>query len=74
MTDTRHSQVEVGGRSIHVVEAGDEDATPVLFLHGWPESWRCWERVMDLAQRDVRAIAIDMPGTGESVGAAASGA
>jgi pimeloyl-ACP methyl ester carboxylesterase len=36
----RHPQVTVGGSSLHVVEIGDPEAAPFLFLHGWPESWR----------------------------------
>jgi len=64
----RHSQVAVAGSSLHVVELGDLEAVPFLFLHGWPESWRSWSQVMRLASRQVRAIAIDLPGIGESTG------
>jgi pimeloyl-ACP methyl ester carboxylesterase len=64
----RHSQVAVAGSSLHVVELGDPEAVPFLFLHGWPESWRSWSQVMRLASRQVRAIAIDLPGIGESTG------
>jgi pimeloyl-ACP methyl ester carboxylesterase len=64
----RHSQVAVAGSSLHVVELGDPEAVPFLFLHGWPESWRSWSQVMRLASRRVRAIAIDLPGIGESTG------
>ena len=69
----RHSQVVVGGSSVHVVEAGDQGAAPFLFLHGWPESWRSWRSVMRLASQGVRAIAIDLPGIGQSTGAATDG-
>jgi len=64
----RHSQVAVTGSSLHVVELGDPEAVPFLFLHGWPESWESWSQVMRLASRQVRAIAIDLPGIGESTG------
>ena len=64
----RHSQVSVGGSSVHVIEAGDPGARPVVFLHGWPESWRSWQAVMELASRDVHAVAIDLPGVGGSSG------
>lgn len=67
--DFRHDQVRVGERSIHVVEAGDPDAAPVLFLHGWPESWPTWRQVMRRAAGSARAIAIDQPGIGGSTGA-----
>ena len=69
----RHSHVDVGRSSIHVVEAGDAQAPPVLFLHGWPQSWRAWEPVMRRAAGQVHAIAIDLPGIGESTGDAGGG-
>ncbi len=82
MTDTptagddglRHSTVTAGGSSLHVVEAGDAQADPVLFLHGWPQSWRAWQPVLHLASRRVHAIAIDLPGIGESTGGSTDGA
>ena len=64
----RHSRVAVGNSSLHVVEAGDPHAAPFLFLHGWPESWHSWRQIMALASGQVRAIAIDLPGVGESTG------
>jgi pimeloyl-ACP methyl ester carboxylesterase len=69
----RHSQVTATGSSLHVVEAGDPEAAPFLFLHGWPESWHSWRQVMVMASRQVRAIAIDLPGVGESKGAPTDG-
>jgi pimeloyl-ACP methyl ester carboxylesterase len=64
----RHSQVTVAGSSLRVVEAGDPEAAPFVFLHGWPESWHSWRQIMALASRQVRAIAIDLPGIGGSTG------
>ena len=69
----RHRQVTVGGADLHVVEAGDPGAAPFVFLHGWPESSRTWAPIMTLAAGSVRAIAIDLPGVGESAGAATDG-
>jgi pimeloyl-ACP methyl ester carboxylesterase len=69
----RHRQVAVADSLLHVVEAGDRDGVPFLFLHGWPESWRSWRQVMTLAARQARAVAIDLPGVGESSGAATDG-
>jgi pimeloyl-ACP methyl ester carboxylesterase len=64
----RHRQVTVAGSSLHVVEAGDPEAAPFLFLHGWPESWHSWRQIMTVASGQVRAIAMDLPGVGESTG------
>ena len=69
----RHSQVVARDSSVHVIEAGDPAAKPVVFLHGWPESWRSWQAVMELASRSVRAVAIDLPGVGGSSGAPTDG-
>lgn len=69
----RHRHVAVDDALLHVVEAGDPDGRPFVFLHGWPESWRSWQQVMALAGRQARAVAIDLPGVGESSGAATDG-
>jgi pimeloyl-ACP methyl ester carboxylesterase len=69
----RHSQQDLAGASIHVVEAGDRAAPSVMFLHGWPESWFSWRWVMELASDSVRAVAIDLPGILGSTGDATDG-
>ncbi|MEU5837158.1 alpha/beta hydrolase [Streptomyces diacarni] len=53
--------------SLHVVTAGPPSGRPFLFLHGWPESWRSWQDVMSAAAAEgARAIAVDLPGIGDS--------
>ena len=69
----RHSQVVVGDSSLHVVEVGDPAAPPILFLHGWPQSWRTWRDVMEIGAASARMIAIDLPGVGGSTGDATDG-
>ncbi|HXA61308.1 MAG TPA: alpha/beta hydrolase [Streptosporangiaceae bacterium] len=71
--ELRHTHLNVGDGTLHVVEAGDPHGRPYLFLHGWPESWRTWRDVMALAAPDARAIAIDLPGVGESTATAGGG-
>ncbi|GAA4587278.1 alpha/beta hydrolase [Planotetraspora phitsanulokensis] len=68
-----HRHLDAGDCTLHVVEAGDPHGRPYLFLHGWPESWRTWKEVMALAGRDSRAVAIDLPGVGESTTTADGG-
>ena len=53
----RHNQVAVGDSSLHGVEAGDPTGPPVLFLHGWPQSWQSWQGVMAAAGPSARTIA-----------------
>jgi hypothetical protein len=56
MTEFRHSQIMVRGSSLYVLEAGDADAVPFLFLHGWPESVDSWRAVMSrVAERVSRS-------------------
>jgi pimeloyl-ACP methyl ester carboxylesterase len=69
----RHRHVAVADALLHLVEAGDPDGMPSLFLHGWPESWQSWRQVMTVAARQARPVAIDLPGVGESSGAATDG-
>lgn len=66
MSTFRHDQLWVDGISLHVVEAGNPSARPIVFLHGWPQSWIEWQEVMALAAGEFHAVAIDLPGIGES--------
>ncbi len=51
--------------SIAYREVGDGD--PVLFFHGWPSSSLLWRNILPIvAGANRRAIAIDLPGFGDS--------
>ncbi|MFF4412389.1 alpha/beta fold hydrolase [Streptosporangium sp. NPDC001559] len=71
--EERHTHVPIAGSPLHVVETGDPLGRPVLFLHGWPESWRTWRGVMEAAGTDARLLAVDLPGIGDSTGPAPGG-
>src|ERR1700722_6290021 len=73
MSDFRHSDIQLGGFAVHVPELGDPAAQAILFLHGWPQSWAQWQQVMELAGEEFRAVAIDLPGVGQSAGTATDG-
>jgi pimeloyl-ACP methyl ester carboxylesterase len=73
MSNFRHQQVLVGNLSLHVAELGDPQARPVLFLHGWPQCWAEWRQVMQLAAAEFHALAIDLPGIGQSAPGATDG-
>jgi pimeloyl-ACP methyl ester carboxylesterase len=70
MSNFHFRQVAVGDMSLHVAELGDPQGRPVVFLHGWPQSWASWRQVMELAAPDCRSVAIDLPGVGQSSGGA----
>ncbi len=50
--------------TLHVVCAGAGD--PVLLLHGWPQSWHEWRKVMPLLAPHHRLVVPDLPGLGDS--------
>jgi pimeloyl-ACP methyl ester carboxylesterase len=63
----RHSWVPVNGFKMHVAEAGPDDGRPIVCLHGWPQAWWCWRKVMPpLADAGFRVIAADLRGHGWS--------
>ena len=56
-----------GGCQLHLVEAGNPNGQPILFIHGFSQSWLSWSRQLssELA-RDYRLVAMDMRGHGKS--------
>ena len=62
----RHKQIPIKNASIHVVECGPATGPAVLFLHGWPQDWSAFEKVLFQAGQTMRAVAIDLPGIGAS--------
>lgn len=61
--DLDRLRLEIGGLTFDALAAGPADGTPVLLLHGFPQSARCWRRVLpQLAAAGVRAVAPDQRG------------
>jgi non-heme chloroperoxidase len=56
-----------GGVRLHVAETGHPRGRPILFVHGFSQSWLTWRRQMfsDLAN-DYRLVALDLSGHGQS--------
>jgi pimeloyl-ACP methyl ester carboxylesterase len=50
---------------VHLATAGPPDAPPLLLLHGWPQHWWCWRRVVPLLT-DFRLLVPDLRGVGWS--------
>lgn len=50
------------GVTLKVAFCGPEDAEPIVFLHGFPESWRTWRREMEVLGREFRVIAPNQRG------------
>ena len=56
-----------GGCQLHLVETGNPEGRPILFIHGFSQCWMAWSRQLnsDLA-RNHRLIAMDLRGHGKS--------
>jgi pimeloyl-ACP methyl ester carboxylesterase len=71
VSGARHETVTIattdaGPIDLHVLEAGDPEAPPVLLLHGWPQHAWCWRHVIPLLAGEHRLIAPDLRGFGWS--------
>ena len=56
-----------GGARLHVVEAGNPDGQPILFIHGISQSWLAWRcQLRSELQDDFRLVAMDLRGHGMS--------
>jgi len=54
------------GIRVHYAEQGDARGVPIVFLHGWPDSWFTFSRVLPSLPSTWRAVAVDQRGFGVS--------
>jgi pimeloyl-ACP methyl ester carboxylesterase len=59
-----HHYVDANGVSLHVAEAGEGE--PVVMVHGWPQHWWEWRRLIPTLSRTYRVICPDLRGFGWS--------
>jgi pimeloyl-ACP methyl ester carboxylesterase len=62
----KHYYVKAGGVNWHYIESGNPDGEVILLVHGLPEGFYSWSKVIPLLNQDYRIIAIDMKGYGRS--------
>ena len=55
-----------GGPRLHYAEQGDPGEPVILFLHGWPDSWFSYSRILALLPGGFHALIPDQRGFGES--------
>lgn len=63
-----HHHVDVNDTTLHYVSAG-ATGTPILLVHGFPETWWAFHRVIPLLAATHRVFAVDLRGFGDSAAA-----
>ncbi len=63
--EVTHHTATLNGDELHYVTAGS-DGTPILLVHGFPESWWAFRKLIPLIASEHRVIAVDLPGFGDS--------
>ena len=59
-----HKRVRANGVELHVATAGE--GPPVVLLHGWPQHWYCWRRMIGPLAERYSVLAPDLRGWGWS--------
>jgi pimeloyl-ACP methyl ester carboxylesterase len=54
------------GVRVHVAHAGPPEAPPLVLLHGFPQHWWMWRRLIPVLAGDMRMLAMDLRGLGWS--------
>jgi pimeloyl-ACP methyl ester carboxylesterase len=60
-----HHTADLNGTRLHYVTAGD-DGSPILLVHGFPETWWAFHRLLPGLAASHRVIAVDLRGFGDS--------
>ncbi len=54
------------GLQLHYAEQGDDSGEAIVFLHGWPDSWFSFSRVVESLPGQHRSLLLDQRGFGDS--------
>jgi len=60
-----HHRVQVNGTELHYVAAGAA-GSPILLVHGFPETWWTFRKLIPLLAASHRVFAVDLRGFGDS--------
>ncbi|MFG1925028.1 alpha/beta fold hydrolase [Cryptosporangium sp. NPDC048952] len=63
--DVTHHLLDVNGTQLHYVAAGSS-GSPILLVHGWPETWWAFAKLIPLLAATHRVFAVDLRGFGDS--------
>lgn len=62
--EIEHRYIDAAGLRMHVALAGPADAEPLVLLHGWPQHWWAWRRLIGPLSARYRVICPDLRGFG----------
>jgi len=65
ISGARHETAAVNGTQLHYVSAGDQ-GVPVLLVHGFPETWWAFHKLIPPLAARHRIYAVDLRGFGDS--------
>src|SRR5450432_1970986 len=65
LTGISHHHAKVNGTQLHYVSAGTT-GSPVLLVHGFPETWWTFRKLLPLLAENHRVFAVDLRGFGDS--------
>jgi len=65
LTGVTHRHAKVNGTELHYVAAGT-GGSPVLLVHGFPETWWTFRKLIPLLAASHRVFAVDLRGFGDS--------
>lgn len=69
----QHVRVDIDGVGIHAIRAGTPGQTPLLLIHGWPDGFLRFERVLPLLADRFDIVIPSIPGFGFSDRSASPG-
>ena len=62
--EIEHHTLALSRVNLHVATAGI--GVPLVLLHGWPQSWHEWRKLLPLLSNRYRLVMPDLPGLGDS--------
>jgi pimeloyl-ACP methyl ester carboxylesterase len=65
IAEVEHHTASVNGTILHYVSAGSK-GSPILLVHGFPESWWTFHKLIPLLAKTHRVVAVDLRGFGDS--------
>jgi pimeloyl-ACP methyl ester carboxylesterase len=65
IAEVAHHRVRVNGTELHYVSAGST-GSPILLVHGFPETWWAFHKLIPLLAQSHRVFAVDLRGFGDS--------